>query len=77
VSLDGKAVCGKCGERGQVLHHLGLIFWTCLSRRQLSAVVRQMQPVNTLRGCTGGCGCGRPMAASASHGKGTVYGSRK
>jgi hypothetical protein len=48
VSLDGVAVCGMCGERGQVPHHLSLVFWQFWTRGQVSALVQQMEPSECL-----------------------------
>ena len=44
VSLDGEVVCGQCGNRSRIPHHLSLAFWKFWTREQLSALVQQMQP---------------------------------
>jgi hypothetical protein len=41
---SGQAVCDKCGEPGQVTHHLSFVFWLSCSRERLSALVQQMKP---------------------------------
>jgi hypothetical protein len=44
VAIDGTTVCRNCSAKGQIPHHLSLVFWQFWTFAQLTALIAAMSP---------------------------------